>query len=108
MRTILIELRYHSEPGTSEPYSGLVDGMNDVVLRIARRFSLDVLSVSHIIDSEGHTSITCTAICLMNEVPIEYIGKTLEDENHLPDANLYCFLEMGNKLSVRVGKINYN
>ena len=44
---MLIELRSHSEPGEYEPYSGLVDGMNDSVGIIARRFSLDLLSLSY-------------------------------------------------------------
>ena len=45
--SMLIELRSHSEPGEYEPYSGLVDGMNDSVGIIARRFSLDLLSLSY-------------------------------------------------------------
>jgi hypothetical protein len=113
VKTILIELRYHSEPGTYEPYSGLIDGINDIVGRIAQRFSLDIMSVSHAIESrpQNYTSITCTAVCLLNEFPREHIGKTLKEENNLPNANLYCFLEggkEGGKLSVRAGKIHYN
>jgi len=109
LKTILIELRYQSE-SRHEPYSGLVDGINDVVVLLANRFSLDILSVSHIIDPRGDTSITCTAVCLLNEITLEEIAKTLEAENHLPlhDASLYCFLEGGRKLSVRVFKISYN
>lgn len=106
MRTILIELRYHSEPGTHEQYSGLVDGINDVVLGLAQRFSLEILSMSHVVEDENATSITCTAVCLLNEHTAEQIGKTLEAENQ--KNNLYCFLERGRKLSVRVDKINYN
>ena len=45
--SMLIELRSHSEPGEYEPYSGLVDGINDSVEIIAHRFSLDLLSVSY-------------------------------------------------------------
>ena len=113
MKTILIELRYSSAPGQYERYSGLVDGMNDVVGEIADRFSLDILSVSHVIEyypqgQSRHPSITCTAVCALNGLTKEQIGKTLEAENHLPDANLYCFLDRHRKLSVRVAHINYN
>ncbi len=31
VKTLMIELHYHSEVGTYEPYYGLVDGINDVV-----------------------------------------------------------------------------
>jgi len=110
VKTILMELRYRSEAGSYEPYSGLIDGINDVAGRIAYRFSLDILSVSHVVESrpQNHTSITCTAVCLLNEFTRDHIGKTLEEENNRPDANLYCFLDAGNKLSVRVDKIRYN
>lgn len=111
MKTIVIELRYHSEPGTYEPYGGLVDGINDVVGELALRFSLDPLSLSHVVESHpaGRTSITCTAVCSLNEFTKEQIGKTLEAENKRPNADLYCFLDAGHyKLSVRVSKINYN
>ena len=102
-----MELRYHSDSG-HEPYHGLVDGINDVVVQLANRFSLDILSVSHIIEPRSDTVITCTAVCSLNEITAEQIGKALEAEKHLPDANLYCFLEAGRKLSVRVSKIRYN
>lgn len=110
MKTILIELRYHSEPGRYERYEGLVDGINDIVGQIAHRFSLDILSVSHVVESrpQAYTSITCTAVCLLSEFTREHIGKTLKEENNLPDANLYCFLDASGKLSVRVRKIRYN
>jgi hypothetical protein len=113
MKTILMELRYSSEPGKYERYSGLVDGINDIVGQIAQRFSLDILSVSHVIEASlqgqsRHTSITCTAVCSLNEHTREHIGKTLEAENQQPDANLYCFPDRHNKLSVRVAHINYN
>ena len=113
MKTILIELRYSSEPGQYERYSGLVDGINDIVGQIANRFSLDILSMSHVVEAypqgqSHHTSITCTAICSLNGHTREHIGKTLEAENNQPNANLYCFLERHNKLSVRVNHINYN
>lgn len=110
MKTILIELRYSSEPGKHEEYSGLVDGINDIVGQIAHRFSLDILSVSHVVESSPqthHTSITCTAVCSLNGQTKEQIGKTLAAENHQPDANLYCFSE-AYKLSIRVAHINYN
>ena len=113
MKTILIELRYSSEPGKYERYNGLVDGINDIVGEIADRFSLDILSVSHVVESypqgqSRHTSITCTAVCSLNGHTREHIGKTLEAENNLPDANLYCFLDRHHKLSVRVAHIRYN
>lgn len=110
LKTILIELRYHSEQGQYDPYYGLVDGINDIVGQIARRFSLDILSVSHIIEAppQDSTSITCTAVCLLNKSTTEHIGKTLKEENNRPDTNLYCFLDACDKLSVRVGKIRYN
>ncbi len=109
LKTLLMELRYHSEVGRYEPYSGLVDGINDVVCILASRFSLDILSVSHIVEAQpqSHTSITCTAVCSLNEFTRDQIGKTLEGENNRPDTNLYCFLDVG-KLSIRVDKINYN
>lgn len=106
-----MELRYNSEPGKHERYNGLVDGINDIVLEIADRFELDVLSISHVVEDHpgrNHTSITCTAVCLLNQLAAEYIGETLKAENHEPDSNLYCFLERHNKLSVRVKGINYN
>lgn len=110
MKTLVIELRYHSEDGRYERYNGLVDGINDIVGILAQRFSLDILSMSHVVEShpQSHTSITCTAVCLLNEVTKEDIGKTLEEENHRPNAELYCFLDAGYKLSVRVDKIHYN
>jgi hypothetical protein len=113
MKTILIELRYNSEPGKYERYNGLVDGMNDIVGEIADRFSLDILSVSHVVEAHPqgqglHTSITCTAVCALNEFTREQIGKTLEAEKNQPDANLYCFLDRHHKLSVRVAHIRYN
>ena len=110
MKTILIELRYSSEPGQHEQYSGLVDGINDIVGQFAHRFSLDILSVSHVVESSpqsSHTSIICTVVCSLNGQTKEYIGKTLAAENHQPGANLYCFSE-AYKLSVRVAHINYN
>lgn len=111
MKTLLIELRYHSESGHHESYSGLVDGINDIVSILARRFSLDILSISHVVEGVGEgqssTSITCTAVCALNNRTAESIGKALEAENHKPDANLYCFLDV-NKLSVRVAHISYN
>ena len=113
MKTILIELRYSSEPGKYERYSGLVDGINDIVGEITDRFSLDVLSVSHVVEANPqgrglHTGITCTAVCALTKQTREHIGKTLEAENNLPDANLYCFLDRHGKLSVRVAHIRYN
>jgi hypothetical protein len=112
LKTLLIELRYSSQPGICEPYSGLVDGINDVVLELADRFSLDVLSISHVMEDApsrkpNHTSITCTAVCQLNQFSAEQIGETLEPENKLK-GRLYCFLERHNKLSVRVSEINYN
>lgn len=105
-----MELRYHSEPGKYERYDGLVDGINDVVVELARRFSLDILSISHVVEDrpKNHTSITCTAVCWLNQFTAEYIGETLRAENHQPDTKLYCFLEQRNKLSVRVSEIRYN
>ncbi len=113
MKTILIELRYSSGPGKYEHYNGLVDGMNDIVGEVADRFSLDILSVSHVVEAypqgqSRHTSITCTAVCSLNGHTREHIGKTLEAENDLPDANLYCFLDRHGKLSVRAAHIRYN
>jgi len=105
---MLMELRSHSEPGTYERYDGLVDGINDIIGEIAYRFSLDLLSVSHVVESRGRTSITCTVVCLLNQWTREQIGKTLEAENHRDDANLYCFLDRYDKLSVRVAEIRYN
>ena len=109
MNTLVIELRYHSDSGEYEPYHGLVDGINDIVGQLAHRFSLDVLSLSHIVESHpaAHTTITCTAVCFLNQLTREEIGKTLKAENHQPNANLYCFLERS-KLSVRVKEISYN
>lgn len=109
MNTIVIELRYHSEVGKYEPYHGLVDGINDIVGQLASRFSLDVLSLSHVIQSHpaSETSITCTAVCILNQHTTKEIGKTLKGENHQNRANLYCFLD-GHKLSVRVKEIHYN
>ena len=109
VKTILMELRYHSKDEEYEPYSGLVDGINDVVTSLAFRFSLDILSVSHIVEaqSQSHTSITCTAVCALNDFTKDQIGETLKEENHRPDADLYSFLDAG-KLSIRVDKINYN
>src|SRR5258708_2532658 len=109
LKTLLMELRYHSEPGKYERHDGLVDGINDVVLELAERFSLDLLSISHVVESQPkrHTSITCTAVCQLNQIRAEYIGKTLKEENQL-NGRLYCFLERHNKLSVRVSEINYN
>ena len=111
VKTIVIELRYHSEPGTYERYHSLVDGINDVVGELAYRFSLDILSLSHVVESHpaGHTSITCTAVCSLNEFTKEQIGETLKGENDQDNANLYSFLDAGGyKLSVRVAKISYN
>ncbi len=110
VKTLLIELRYRSEAGTYEPYSGLVDGINDIVTILAFRFSLDILSVNHIVESrpQNHTSITCTAVCGLNEFTKDQIGKTLREENNRPGADLYCFLDVGQKLSVRAEKISYN
>jgi hypothetical protein len=111
-KTMLIELCSLPEPGEYELYSSPVDGINDSVGIIAHRFSLDILSVSHIVESESHShnhpSIICTAVCSLNDSRIEHIGKTLEEENHRPNSNLYCFLDAANKLSVRVNKSNYN
>jgi len=90
-------------------YSGLVDGINDVVTSVAFRFSLDILSVSHVVESNPrhYTSITCTVVCAFNEFTKDQIGETLQEENGRPDTNLYCFLDAG-KLSIRVEKIRYN
>src|SRR5258708_6330114 len=106
-----MELRYQSEPGRYERYSGLVDGINDIVLELAERFDLDVLSISHVIDDaqkQHHTGIICTAVCQLNDIAAESLGKTLEAENHELNARVYCFLERHNKLSIRVSEINYN
>ena len=110
VKTLVMELRYRSKVDEYEPYHGLVDGMNDIVVILALRFSLDVLSLSHVVEShpQNYTSITCTAVCALNEFTIDQIEKTLQEENILPDTNLYCFLDVGNKLSVRVEKIRYN
>lgn len=110
MKTLLIELRYSSDPEEYEPYSGLVDGINDIVGQIAHRFSLDILSVSHVIEAPpqiNHTSITCTVVCSLNEQTRESIGKTLAAENQKPDTNLYCFLDAF-KLCVDAKSIRYN
>lgn len=110
MKTIVMELRYHSESGRHEDYHGLVDGINDIVGQIAYRFSLDILSISHVVESypQPESSITCTAVCSLNGLTAEHVGKTLSAENNSPDANLYCFLDACDKLSVRVSKISYN
>ncbi|HEU5375530.1 MAG TPA: hypothetical protein VFV38_08840 [Ktedonobacteraceae bacterium] len=110
MKTIIIELRYQSEPEKFERHSGLVDGINDIVLELAYRFDLDVLSISHVLDDalrQNHTGITCTAVCQVNRIAVETIGEMADEENE-PGGNLHCFLERPNKLSVRVSGINYN
>lgn len=108
---MLIELRYSSQTDVFERSSGLVDGINDIVLEIADRFSLDILSVSHILDDNphrNHSSITCTAVCALNGKSVEKIANTLKAENDQGNGRLYCFLDASNKLSVRVGEISYN
>ena len=108
MKTMIIEARYVSDPGRKERYSGLVDGINDIVLGIAHRFSLTVLSLSHVVELDSQTSITCTAVCLLDEnETFEHIAKMLEAENANENTTLYCF-ENAFKVSVYVGKIHYN
>ena len=110
VKTLVIELRYSSQPDHHELYCELVDGINDIVGQIAHRFSLDILSLSHVIEASpgrNHTAITCTAVCSLNAQTRESVGKTLEAENNRAGANLYCFLE-AYKLSVRVAEIKYN
>lgn len=110
-KTIIMELRYQSKPGTYERYSGLVDGINDIVLELAGRFDLDVLSLSHVVDDaekQHHTGIICTAVCQLNQVAVETIGQILKEEELQRNERLSCFIDRHNKLSVRVSKINYN
>jgi hypothetical protein len=105
LKTLLIELRYRSAQGRYERYDDLVNGMNDIVVEIAHRFTLNILSVSHIVESQRYTSIICTAVCALNEFTADQIGKTLQEEKH-PDTNLSCFLDAsGFKLSIHVSEI---
>jgi hypothetical protein len=77
-------------------------------MELASRFKLDILSLSYVVEASDHTSITCIAVCALNEFMSWQIGEALEAENHQNNANLYCFLDVGNKLSVRVSEISYN
>lgn len=108
-QTLVMELRYKSQEGRREPYSGLVDGINDVVHCIAHRFGLDILSLSHVVDVQRNatTAITCTAVCLLNGETLQHIASVLSAESYEDNANLYCF-DDGFKLSVRVNEICYN
>lgn len=115
MSTLIMELRYSSDAGHYERYNGLVDGINDQTIILAQRFGMDILSLSHVVedtyDREAHigaVSITCTAVCALNGADPEYIDEELRAENNAENSRLYCFLELGYKLSVRVSKINYN